>query len=324
MTARSEPPSWTGSRLPPATCPGRPPPRRGPSRHVPRHRPPCPAPGPSHGRLGRPSGARPDGTSQRTARPRKGPVPRPTVVPVAAANGPAALTEPCRRPPSALSPRGNPGDALHQRRPAPGPPGQGVPAIAAAGIGATGLLGCSGSGDTAGHDAEAAKAGKAAEKGVTSRDSTSAPGRGAPLLHRATEAEAAVQAAEGTGPEPGASAPPPPDGLRRTGRPGAGLGSRSRRWAPSSSSPGARQASSPSGRPTTAGPRAARRAPHPWATPGSPSTTPRRTARTSGSAPVPWAWPGIRTWPTARRTSWAGSGTAPYRAPTAASPTASR
>ncbi|MFB9455983.1 helix-turn-helix transcriptional regulator [Streptomyces antimycoticus] len=30
------------------------------------------------------------------------------------------------------------------------------------------------------------------------------------LLHRATEAEAAVQAAEGTGPEPGASAPPPP------------------------------------------------------------------------------------------------------------------
>ncbi|MFJ2346315.1 hypothetical protein [Streptomyces antimycoticus] len=119
-----------------------------------------------------------------------------------------------------------------------------VPAIAAAGIGATGLLGCSGSGDTAGHDAKAAKAGKAgkAGKGVTSRDTTSAQGGAATLLHRATEAEAAVQAAEGTGPEPGASAPPPPDGLRRTGRPGAGRGSRSRRWAPSSSSPGARQA----------------------------------------------------------------------------------
>ncbi|MEE4596560.1 hypothetical protein V2J94_32520 [Streptomyces sp. DSM 41524] len=48
-----------------------------------------------------------------------------------------------------------------------------LPAIAAAGIGATGLVGCSGGDGTAGHDTnKAEKAGKVAEQGATSRDAS--------------------------------------------------------------------------------------------------------------------------------------------------------
>ncbi|MGW7758393.1 hypothetical protein ACWGK6_44110 [Streptomyces violaceusniger] len=70
-----------------------------------------------------------------------------------------------------------------------------VPSIAAAGIGATGLVGCSGGADTAGHDAKAAKAGKVVEKGLTSRDTISAQGGAAALKLKTTTGEFGTKAA---------------------------------------------------------------------------------------------------------------------------------
>ncbi|MGV9848903.1 hypothetical protein ACWDWU_08880 [Streptomyces sp. NPDC003442] len=74
-----------------------------------------------------------------------------------------------------------------------------LPAIAAAGIGATGLVGCSGGDGTAGHDTDkAAKAGKVAEKGATSRDTSaksSDRGGGAALKLKTTTGEFGTKAA---------------------------------------------------------------------------------------------------------------------------------
>ncbi|MCG0284741.1 hypothetical protein [Streptomyces sp. PSAA01] len=144
------------------------------------------------------------------------------------------------------------------------------------------------------------------------------------LLHRATEAEAAVQAAEGAGPEPGASAPPPP------GRPPEDRPSRHRlrltlaavgavvimaggtagiialRSSDDGGSPGGAAGSSPLGDARITVYNAEKDCQHQ-----------RVRACSLGLRR-------IRTWPTARRTSWAGPGTATYCAPTAASPTASR
>ncbi|MFG2579820.1 NlpC/P60 family protein [Streptomyces malaysiensis] len=61
-----------------------------------------------------------------------------------------------------------------------------LPAVAAAGIGATGLVGCSGGDDTAGHDAKAGKGGKVAEKSVTSRDTKARAGDSALELKTTT------------------------------------------------------------------------------------------------------------------------------------------
>ncbi|MFD8155823.1 NlpC/P60 family protein [Streptomyces malaysiensis] len=69
-----------------------------------------------------------------------------------------------------------------------------LPAVAAAGIGATGLVGCSGGDDTAGHDAKAGKGGKVAEKSVTSRD-TKAKGGDSALELKTTTGEFGTKAA---------------------------------------------------------------------------------------------------------------------------------
>lgn len=72
-----------------------------------------------------------------------------------------------------------------------------LPTIAAAGIGAAGLVGCSGDGGTGGHDAKAEKAGnaRAADKNAMSRDTGAAKGGGAALKLKTTSGEFGTKAA---------------------------------------------------------------------------------------------------------------------------------
>ncbi|MFI0817069.1 hypothetical protein ACH4TX_11240 [Streptomyces sp. NPDC021098] len=73
-----------------------------------------------------------------------------------------------------------------------------LPTIAAAGIGAAGLVGCSsGGGNTGGHDAKAAKAGKeqSVDKNALSRDTGAAKGKGSALKLKTTSGEFGTKAA---------------------------------------------------------------------------------------------------------------------------------